>query len=248
MIIGISGKIGSGKDTVGKMIQYLTTVYKPTYSEYKRRHIDGNQEVANPFFQNKKFADKLKDIVCILLGCTREQLEDRDFKEKELGEEWTCWEIEGYHSETYLFMDKQSAIESQGGYYPPVKRYLTPRKILQLMGTECGRGIIHPNIWVNSLMSDYNEGYTISPLDPDNVPPDNWVITDVRFPNEVQAIKDKGGLIIRLESDRCDSTNTHVSEIALDNYGKFDGIIDNNGTLNELMVKLKEFLKIKNII
>ena len=28
----------------------------------------------------KKFADKLKDIVCLLIGCTREQLEDQEFK------------------------------------------------------------------------------------------------------------------------------------------------------------------------
>jgi hypothetical protein len=39
-------------------------------------------------FEIKKYADKLKDFVCILIGCTREQLEDQEFKEKELGEEW----------------------------------------------------------------------------------------------------------------------------------------------------------------
>ena len=39
-------------------------------------------------FKNVKFADKLKDCVCILLGCTRSQLEDREFKESYLSSEW----------------------------------------------------------------------------------------------------------------------------------------------------------------
>ena len=34
---------------------------------------------------------------------------------------------------------------------------LTPRLILQLLGTDCGRDIIHPNIWVNSTMMAYDK-------------------------------------------------------------------------------------------
>jgi hypothetical protein len=37
------------------------------------------------------------------------------------------------------------------------KRTLTPRRMLQLLGTDCGRNIIHPNIWVNATMVDYKE-------------------------------------------------------------------------------------------
>ena len=61
-LISISGKIGSGKDTVAGIIQKIT----------------GNQ------FEIVRFADKVKDIVCLLLNCTREQLEAREFKEKAL--------------------------------------------------------------------------------------------------------------------------------------------------------------------
>ena len=85
-IIGISGKINSGKDTVGKIIQILTQ--SPHFSdETVVSFLD--RKLIEPRFVNKKFADTLKDIVCLLIGCTREQLEDREFKEKELGEEWT---------------------------------------------------------------------------------------------------------------------------------------------------------------
>ncbi len=95
---------------------------------------------------------------------------------------------------------------------------LTPRKLLQLLGTECGREILHPNIWVNALISGYIKsspgkggelgayGHTecIDCKKPFNgykrqficntchdthdwLP--TWVVTDVRFPNELKAIK-----------------------------------------------------------
>ena len=64
-IVSISGKKQSGKNTIAKIINQLT----------------------NNKYEEKCFADKLKDIICILINCTREQLEDESFKSKELGEE-----------------------------------------------------------------------------------------------------------------------------------------------------------------
>ncbi len=75
-IIGISGKKTVGKDTAGKIIQYLTgesTVYPFDLNiDYSHK---SNWEV-------KKFADKLKDIICLLIGCSRDQLENESFKSK----------------------------------------------------------------------------------------------------------------------------------------------------------------------
>jgi hypothetical protein len=86
MILGISGKIGSGKDTVGKIIQYLThTTVKEhnlTYDEFINL---GFEEDAFDW-KIKKFADKLKDIVCLLIGCTREILESQEYKSMSLRE------------------------------------------------------------------------------------------------------------------------------------------------------------------
>ena len=67
-LISVSGKKGSGKNLVAAIITDLT---------YDQAH-----------WEVKSFADKLKYITCSLIGCTREQLEDREFKEKELEEEW----------------------------------------------------------------------------------------------------------------------------------------------------------------
>jgi hypothetical protein len=174
-LIGISGKIGSGKDTVGSILQ--------DYS-------DDNAED----YQIKKFATKLKEIAALLIGCDVSDFEDREFKEKELGEEWNG---------------------------------LTPRKILQLLGTEAGREIIHPNIWVNALFADFEDS--------------NWIITDVRFPNEAQAIKDRGGIVIRVERPGGESHcgGAHASETALDTYN-FDYVIDNEGNIDELIDKVKQ--------
>ena len=65
-LIGISGKIGSGKDTVAAIIQELY-----------------------PQYEVKKFAGKLKDIASILTGIPVEKFEDQEFKKTDLGKEWS---------------------------------------------------------------------------------------------------------------------------------------------------------------
>lgn len=209
-LIGVSGKIGCGKDTVGKIIQYL--IWNPeqksspiSFEDWMNK-LDNDSRELNSSWEIKKFADKLKDIVCILIGCTREQLENREFKEKELGEEWCYYisshgEYEDYQEK--IFFNEEYAISFANEFYNPrvsKKQYLTPRKLFTLLGTECGREIIHPNIWCNSLFSGYKDIKGIGGLTdkPFNLGKPDWIITDVRFPNEVQAIKDRGGTVIRV--------------------------------------------------
>jgi dephospho-CoA kinase len=91
MLIGISGKIGSGKDTVGKIIQSLNKTPNISSKEFIKQYL--YNDVKDSEFIIRKFADKLKDIVCLLLNCSREELEDREFKERELGKEW--WYYKG---------------------------------------------------------------------------------------------------------------------------------------------------------
>lgn len=235
MLIGISGKIGSGKDTVGQYLQYLYSTEYPrhTFEEFQKypRWINEND------WQIKKYADKLKEIVCLLIGCTREQLEDIDFKNKPLGKEWT------------IYTDRTGVISIQffiTRYGESYREVLTPRRILQLLGTECGRQIIHPNCWVNALFADYkfteilpNEDTDLLSYNPKyNFP--NWIITDVRFPNEADAILERGGKLIRLTrtTEVPEEIANHPSETALDNYSKFNYIIDNTGSVEDLYQQL----------
>jgi hypothetical protein len=265
MITSISGRKNSGKDLVGKIIQYLSIEDK--YSkEYFFEQLTENPNGLNyhPYgtkWQIKKFADPLKDIVCILLGCTREQLEDQEFKETELGEKWDYFEAHtGSGRRIYA---RREDFPYDASHFSVQK--MTPRLMLQLIGTECFREIIHPNTWINVLFNQYKPiglyikditiGLPDSGKDLSTYP--NWIITDCRFPNELQAVKDRGGLTIRVNrvykdfiiSDGSivkhheiyDNTSLHSSETALDN-AEFDYVIDNDGTISELIEAVREIL------
>ena len=131
--------------------------------------------------------------------------------------------------------------------------------LLQLLGTQCGREIIHPNLWVNALFADYEGKEDKSKrkyehiANHKNVIYPSWLVTDVRFPNEAKAIKDRGGLIIRVNRDsgqalidkgihipKWNCTEEHSSETSLDNYDGFGHVIDNNGSIEELVEKVKQ--------
>ena len=255
-IISTSGKINSGKDTVGKIIRILTA--SPHFTN--EAVVDFlEKDLYESEWQIKKFADKLKDIVCMLLGCTREQLEDREFKEKELGEEWHKYQHE--NGQWYCTIEHYNSLtKNRQAYWSLIK--LTPRLLLQLLGTECGRGIIHPNIWVNALMSGYKKYKYAEAADGivTNKPLykyPNWIITDMRFPNELKAVEDRKGITIRVNRSfkhKVESAggkfslghdvtplNEHESEKALDN-AKFDYVIDNDSSIEELIDKVREIL------
>ena len=142
----------------------------------------------------------------------------------------------------------------------------TPRTILQQLGTEVGRQI-HQDVWVNATMVDYypidcsnNTKCSLAgkPEISCNKCPQypNWIITDTRFPNEADAVKSRGGINIRLNRPNPkgiindfenSDINLHPSETALDNY-TFDYVIDNTGTIEDLIIKVKEILIKENII
>lgn len=220
--------MNSGKDLTGQIIEYLTG---KDYQSYEKIRIEKELPVDyylghvkhGVTWEIRKFADKLKEIVCIMIGCKRSDLEDREFKETPLGEEWWYYILPRTNHDELLTLEEYSNLtDNQKGWCELVKP--TPRLLLQLLGTDCGRKIIHPNVWVNALMSDYkpkdapynNLGNLFDDLKQGlaNIP--NWIITDVRFPNEVKAIKDRKGIVIRKLGEYT-STETHESETALDN-------------------------------
>lgn len=101
--------------------------------------------------------------------------------------------------------------------YPKKKGKMTAREIMQYVGTDFFRKI-YPNVWVDS---------TIRRIGVDN--PKLAVIVDCRFPNEVEGVQKSGGKVIRLTRDTSKGDDTHASETALDDYGSFDAIINNQG-------------------
>lgn len=230
MIFGISGKIGSGKDLVGSMISFIGEAKDPTYDKFFNMCI--YNDVKFNRWTNKKFADALKDNVCNILGCTREQLEDKEFKEKPLGKEWWYYDIKSGGLLPYGFYKGTDKVIADARFL--IKP--TPRLILQRLGTEGGREVIHPNLWINAAMAGYDSEKHL------------WYFTDVRFPNELQAVKDRGGITIRLQRGG-GNTGNHPSETGLDNsLDKFDYVVDNDGTIEELYNKVYKIMQENNLL
>lgn len=237
MIIGISGKKQSGKDIVGKMIQYLTTVDKPSDKEFIQRHIEKDDLLVNPKFELKSFAHKVKQIAAIILGCNVEDFENEEFKNSKLDDIWADKRINKDSIIRHRIEFKSSNSKGEP---------ITYRKALQFIGTYLFRNQFHPNTWINALFNDYT--YIPSGNDHveggfDKIYP-NWIITDVRFLNEAKAIEDRSGIIVRVNENRIMRSNDqHESETALDDY-PFTHIINNNGTLEDLLLNVKNFIEI----
>lgn len=242
MIIGISGRMGSGKDTIGTIIQGLLLTNKNQSSEIK------------------KFAGKLKQIASILTGISVEKFEDQEFKTTLLDVEWGTVQNVPLNS-IPPFADMQFNV------------MMSVREFLQRLGTEAMREGLHTNVWVNALFADYKAKWipTGDAIEEDEVSLEkeypNWIITDMRFPNELEAVIKKGGITIRvnrkLKIGAEDYGYTYVdvkqavkdgimapehpSETALDNT-TFDYVIDNDGTMEELVKKVRDILVLEELI
>ena len=245
MIISFSGRIGSGKDLSGSICKILLQFPHLNNSEvesYLGKRLKENEEQ----WEIKKFADKVKEIVCLLIGCSRDQLENESFKSKELGEEWWYW---------YMELD--------GGYSPIILDYLTTTKkelknyeglelikptirfLLQFIGTNLFRNQLHPDIWVNSLMAEYKSKLSSNnPVDDLDWEPrfiyPNFIITDTRFENELEAVKKREGITIRVNRPGLTKSN-HLSETSLDS-ATFDFIINNDKNIKHLINEVRNIL------
>jgi hypothetical protein len=77
----------------------------------------------------------------------------------------------------------------------------------------------------------------------------NWLITDTRFPNELEAAKTHNGITIKIVRESGNTIGTtHASETALDDYTKWDYVVDNNGSLEDLKTQILSILEILVII
>ncbi len=254
-IINVSGRINSGKDETGKIIQYLTSEssnknsskYR-SYSEFKKKGGGSSPRNFDHHYQSswqiKKYATKLKQIVAILLGCTEEDLEDREFKEGKLGDEWNYKMV--YDANWNKQWTAQSpSYETKSGTEDKIHKR-TPRSLLQLIGTELFRDQIHPDVWVNALFADYKPTGEFNTIHDATIYP-NWIITDSRFPNDTDHVTKLGGINIRVVRNIPKPEFEHFSEKALDDY-KFDHVIQNDGTLEDLIEKVREMLIKEKII
>ena len=126
---------------------------------------------------------------------------------------------------------------------------LTPRWILQQWGTEVCRKSFHDDIWIAALENRLRTrtGHT--------------VISDVRFPNEIATIRNRGGQVIWVQrggtpewynvaletvAGKFDHMAQAYPEVHPSEWAwigtKFDAVIDNNGTVEHMHEQIKNLL------
>ena len=182
-------------------------------------------------FIKESFAGSVKDIVSVMFDWPRNLMEgdtqySREWREK-TDQYWT----------------------NKLGYN------FSPRKAMQIIGTEVGRNTFHKNFWLHRLETKIDKTK-------------NYVITDARFPNEIDWILEMGGIVIRIkrgpEPDwyqsaidynqgekhigwalgrhKIEQNGIHSSEYSWVGYPLITETINNDGTLEDLKNNLLESL------
>lgn len=186
-------------------------------------------------FRRESFANTLKDAVSAVFGWDRTMLEGRTKQARAWREQVDTW-----------WAERLTIPE------------LTPRWILQQWGTEVCRKNFHNDIWIASLENKLRNSR------------DDVVISDCRFPNEIRAIKQAGGIVVRvvrgpepewydaavsrnrgpngnstwaLSGRKLEQLGVHDSESAWVGT-RFDVILDNNGTLDDLYQQVKKLVSV----
>jgi hypothetical protein len=188
-------------------------------------------------YKRESFANSLKDAVSVVFGWDREMLEGRTKQSREWRETRDEW------------------------WSKRLGRDITPRYVLQYWGTEVVRKGFHDDMWVASL-----EHRLLNSKD-------DIVITDCRFPNEIKALKNIGATVLRVKRgpepvwykaakdynkgmramgwalgrDELERHQVHASEYSWVG-SKFDHVLENDGTVDDLFNKIEEVLKVRDQI
>jgi len=109
----------------------------------------------------------------------------------------------------------------------------TPRHAMVTLGTEWGRDLIHPDLWVNLWRREAAKIVASG---------GRVVADDCRFPNEAAAIRELGGRILEVSRAPSGVMSSHVSE-----NGDFpaDAVIENAGEKDRLYLAITMQLKME---
>lgn len=179
LIIGLTGKAGAGKDTVGAHLA-------------RKLNLD-----------LYAFADPIKAAICA-----------------------------AFHLPKYYFTDRNKKED----VIPWIGK--SPRQLAQLFGTEFGRDLVHPEIWIKVAQKhlDNLQDETLNSQSGviDFDVPHGLVVTDVRFPNEALWIIENGGYVIEVIRPSASSVAAHSSEDGLPKM-LISGTIHNDGSIPQLL-------------
>lgn len=126
-------------------------------------------------YERFAFADTLKDMISIVFGWERELMEGETLESREWRETPDVW----WEKKLNWYAEENMNMRS---LFPR----FTPRVAMQLIGTDLFRRHFNDNIWILSLENKIR-----------NI--EHVIISDCRFPNEIKMIKDKKGILIRVD-------------------------------------------------
>ena len=221
MIIGISGNMNSGKDTVASILIYLNVVgkHKATFREWITKKDSYYQLYNNRIIH---FANILKDNLSNILCLNRDIFDNRKFKDELWYHPSTGKFIEDKDvKDTYKKFDKLDPINT------PFKNngVIKIRTIIQEYAEWC-KLIFGRNVWIYGTLKQAIDIEYIHKF---------VLIPDVRFDNEVSAIKEFNGKVIHINRPNNELSSNHCSE---NNDITYDYLIENDGTLQNLFYKV----------
>lgn len=212
-IIGISGRKQSGKNTVANIINGDVLKSLHMIQDYKVDEL-GNLNIMT--------TDKDGNLGWGIFDLLRKDPEFVSYANTNI---WPYIKI--YHFADYLKMicvdlfdlDPVQVYGTDDDKNTDTNYGMTAREFLQYFGTNVMRKI-KDTIWLD---------VTLKTIDLEQ--PSIAIIPDVRFPNEVHAIKDAGGFVIRLTRDTLHSSHECESALNKDvfDWDTFDYVIDNQG-------------------
>ena len=106
------------------------------------------------------------------------------------------------------------------------------RRTLQAIGTGV-RTVLGEDTWIDAALGDAYEAFRIPPGADADGGPAGLVVTDVRHPNEAEAVRQRGGFIVRVDRPGVGPVNGHEAEAGVERIIP-DTAIDNSGDLVEL--------------
>jgi hypothetical protein len=181
----------------------------------------GDYLIENYAFAKDAFARPLKDAARILFDLTDEQ----------------------------LYGTRKEAIDVRWG--------VSPREMMQFLGTEVARDAfqrllpgIGEDFWLEHFRVRRAAALARYHAHPGSNT-SNVVVCDVRFPNEAKLIKSMGGVLIRVNrpnhnqfagAHAANKKAAHASEVQMNAIVGIDYTIENDGTLEDLYVKLRNIL------
>ena len=169
-----------------------------------------------PHVKLYSFADAVKNICINVLGLKDEQCYGTD-EQKNTPTNIRWKDVPGFPANKPLEKLQKLGFNLGEDWTP--EALMTARHVMQYVGTDIFRKM-YPDVWVDTTMRNIqNEGSELA------------IITDCRFPNEVQGIQKAGGVVLRLKRAPFAGKDEHASETQLDpevfDWSRFNDVISN---------------------